>query len=84
MSTLLETCVATHGAEFSINLLGCINDGNEAVSVGGAIIEVNQRYLVQQNNISHPRNRSGLPFAVIYHPFLILFFRISATTFTCV
>ena len=37
MSSLLETCVATHGAEFSINLLGCINDGTEAVSVGGAI-----------------------------------------------
>jgi hypothetical protein len=37
MSSLLETCVATHGAEFSINLLGCINEGTEAVSVGGAI-----------------------------------------------
>ena len=67
MSTLLETCVATHGAEFSINLLGCINDGTEAVSVGGAIIEVNHRTWSQGATIIFHTRRN-------HHLLLILFF----------
>lgn len=52
MSSLLKTCVATHGSEFSINLLECINDGTEAVSVLEVQSSKSIRYVCCSNNLT--------------------------------
>ena len=35
--SLIDSCVETHGADFSVNLLECVHDGSQAVSTNRAV-----------------------------------------------